>query len=518
MLEPRIFVNIASYRDTECQWTIKSLFEKAKFPDRVFVGICWQFIADEDADCFTFETRPEQCRVIKVDARDSLGACWARSKVQTLWQGEEYTLQIDSHMRFVQDWDEILLAMLKECPSERSVLSTYPPTYVPPDTLGEENIAIMFASEFDQQGILKLHSRALSMKDAPASPAINPFCAAGLLFSSSAIIKEVPYDPYLYFLGEEITLAVRLWTSGWDIYTPNKVVVYHDYTQRPGRRRHWNDNKDWNLINDVAIKRIHHLLEMEEINDAEALKEVDRYGLGRKRTLAQYQDFSKVDFRRRLIDGKTTEEIEMAAPPAVRRKKNSEVFTKNYASNGWGAEETRCGDGSTMKKTETIRAELPKLFSFLGIRSLIDAGCGDLNWMRHISQGLNLYLGYDIIEPQIEEARKLVADRPNHLFALADISLDTLPQADAILCRDVLTHLPHWMAKEALARFKASRSAHLIATTFQNGKNDRVFVGGWQPVDLTVPPFFLPPPFMTISEGLAGTSKSLGVWRLEDLP
>ncbi len=518
MSAPRIFVNIASYRDTECQWTVKDLFEKAKLPDRIFVGVCWQFIASEDDDCFKVTTRPDQCRVIEVDARDSLGACWARSKVQSLWQGEEFTLQIDSHMRFVRDWDEILLEMLRQCSSERAVISTYPPSYTPPDLLGDENVAIMFAREFDQRGILKLHSRALAMKDAPAQPPLNPFCAAGLLFGPSQIIQDVPYDPYLYFLGEEITLAVRLWTSGWDIFTPNKVVVYHDYTQRPGRRRHWNDNKDWNLINEVAIKRIHHLLDMEEVDDAEALKEIDRYGLGRARTLAQYQEFSKVDFRRRLIDGKTAEEIETSATPDERRKRNSDVFTKNYTENGWGAEETRCGDGATMKRTETIRAELPKLFDFLGVRSLIDAGCGDLNWMRHISQGLNLYLGYDIVEPQIDEARKRVAERPNHLLALADISLDTLPEADAILCRDVLTHMPHWMVKETLARFKASRSRYLIATTFQRGKNDPASLGGWQAIDLTAPPFSLSTPSLVVSENLPGATKGLGVWRIDDLP
>src|SRR5260221_13345699 len=54
---PRIFVSIASYRDTECQWTVKDLFEKARHPERVFAGICWQFIAAEDADCFEVRTR-----------------------------------------------------------------------------------------------------------------------------------------------------------------------------------------------------------------------------------------------------------------------------------------------------------------------------------------------------------------------------------------------------------------------------------------------------------------------------
>ncbi len=110
----RIFVQIASYRDTECQWTVKDLFEKAEHPERVFVGICWQFDPDMDDGCFLVETRPEQQRIVKFHVKDSRGVCWARHEVQKLWRGEEYTLQIDSHMRFVQNWDSRMIAMLEK--------------------------------------------------------------------------------------------------------------------------------------------------------------------------------------------------------------------------------------------------------------------------------------------------------------------------------------------------------------------------------------------------------------------
>src|SRR5690349_12094054 len=104
--KPRIFVQIASYRDPDCQWTVKDLFEKAAHPERVFVGICWQFIKGED-DAFFKEPypRPKQVRVHEMDAREAKGVCYARSLTQKLWKDEEFTLQIDSHMRFEQGWD-----------------------------------------------------------------------------------------------------------------------------------------------------------------------------------------------------------------------------------------------------------------------------------------------------------------------------------------------------------------------------------------------------------------------------
>ena len=55
----------------------------------------------------------DRFRIINVKDIDSLGVCWARHSVQQLYSGETYTLQIDSHMRFEQDWDEILIEMLK---------------------------------------------------------------------------------------------------------------------------------------------------------------------------------------------------------------------------------------------------------------------------------------------------------------------------------------------------------------------------------------------------------------------
>ena len=133
---PSIFVNIASYRDPECQWTLADLFAKARHPERVFVGICWQFVPEQDQHCFLVRPRPEQVRVVEVHADHGRGTCWARAQAYQLWRGEDYVLQIDAHSRFVADWDEVLLATLAECPSPRPILSAflsgYDPSYTDP--------------------------------------------------------------------------------------------------------------------------------------------------------------------------------------------------------------------------------------------------------------------------------------------------------------------------------------------------------------------------------------------------
>jgi hypothetical protein len=62
----RIFVQIASYRDPECQWTLEDMFEKAANPDRIFAGVVWQFVPREDDHCFELSFPPEQVRTAYV--------------------------------------------------------------------------------------------------------------------------------------------------------------------------------------------------------------------------------------------------------------------------------------------------------------------------------------------------------------------------------------------------------------------------------------------------------------------
>ncbi|MGE3714633.1 MAG: GlcNAc-transferase family protein, partial [Alphaproteobacteria bacterium] len=299
---PTIFVQIASYRDPECQWTVKDLFAKAKCPERIHVGICWQFIKDEDKKCFVEPyPYPDQVRVLEFDARESKGVCWARYELQKLYKGEDFSLQIDSHMRFEQDWDETLVQLWDDCKNDHAILTCYPPGYTPPDTLYRDFIHGMGAQRFDDNGILLMKGRpAYKMDKLPEKPMPGAFASGCMLFGPGRMVKEVPYDPHLYFFGEEITLAVRLWTHGFDLFHPNKPVVYHNW-KRDKRPTHFSDHENWPQINKRSFARVRHLLGMETSSDAEVIKDIRKYGLGKKRSLKEYEEFSGVDFAARTF-------------------------------------------------------------------------------------------------------------------------------------------------------------------------------------------------------------------------
>ena len=124
-----IFVSVASYRDSELVPTIIDCLSKARWPSSLKFGVCWQFAEDEHLP--TWITTDPRFIIIKVPANQSLGACWARSEIMKLWNGEDYYFQIDSHHRFEYFWDEYLLKTISYSTSKNTLITTYCPPYDP---------------------------------------------------------------------------------------------------------------------------------------------------------------------------------------------------------------------------------------------------------------------------------------------------------------------------------------------------------------------------------------------------
>ena len=136
-------------------------------------------------------------------------------------------------MRAVEHWDDLLLTTWKECSDERAVLSVYPNGFQQPCRLQTSTLPVMAAAGFDAYGILKLRgiSRFQLPEEQPDRPIPGAFIAGGFLFGPGSIVSDVPYDPDLYFYGEEIAMSARLWTSGFNIYAPNRLLLFHLYRQ-----------------------------------------------------------------------------------------------------------------------------------------------------------------------------------------------------------------------------------------------------------------------------------------------
>ena len=191
-------------------------------------------------------------------------------------------------------------------------------------------------------------------------------------------------------------------------------------------------------------------------------------------------------------------------------------FSEIYRDNLWGDTESVSGRGSTVARTANIRDALPQLLQRIGAQSLLDAACGDFNWMRLIDLGEIQYTGVDVVPELIRRNRERYSGAKK-TFEVADVTSDPLPTADAILCRDCFIHLSYKDIHRTLANLKRSGAQFLLATTHVNIlKNTDVKTGAWRNVNLQLAPLFFPAPIELLVED-AELGKCLGIWKLSDL-
>ncbi len=291
--------------------TVADCLRKASHPERLRFGICWQHGPEEPFPPFDADSR---FRVLDVDWQQSRGACWARSEVMKLWSGEPWFLQVDSHCRFLQGWDEVLLRTAADTGSRKPILSTYPSPFAPGENeqLLEAPMQIELQS-FSAEGIPQLIPANMPWRQDDLLTGHRPrrarFLAAGFLFAPGSFVTEVPYDPDLYFLVEESSMAVRAFTHGYDLFHPSQTIVWHDYI-RADAKKHWGDHtpasatpKPWHELDLASRRKVQRLL---------LGKPVASHGLGSIRTLAEYEAYAGISFRLRKAHPYT---LRAAEPP-----------------------------------------------------------------------------------------------------------------------------------------------------------------------------------------------------------
>ena len=202
------------------------------------------------------------------------------------------------------------------------------------------------------------------------------------------------------------------------------------------------------------------------------------------------------------------------------------VFAYIYQSKHWYDGESFSGPGSSLSSTSTIRLMLPAILRSVGARTMIDAGCGDFNWMKELVADLNLelYLGVDIVQSVIAENQKKYGN-DHVVFMDLDVVEDPLPAVDVIMCRDVLAHLSYEDIHRALRNFKASGARFLLATSFSSIRENslEMISGNFRSVNLQVSPFGFPEPLISVFElssedKMVLYGKRICLWRIADLP
>jgi len=256
-----IFVSIASYRDPDLINTVKSCYENAKNKHLLYFSI---FSQAEDNEHVNLSFIPEnQIRYIRTHWSESKGACWARS-ISTDNLIGKYFLQIDSHSRFKNNWDELIINNYIDAQKfwgNKIIITSYPD----PFELNEDGTDSLI--EYHSLKKLKAfwHEESKMIQSSPnwedVVDIVNGdeifFLSANCYFSLIDIVKEIPYDELLYFTGEEPSLALRAYTRGVRLISPVVKFMYTNYNRpNSNRKLHWEDHSEWWKLNQDSYKRL----------------------------------------------------------------------------------------------------------------------------------------------------------------------------------------------------------------------------------------------------------------------
>ena len=323
-----IFIQIASYRDPELIPTLKDCIANAKYPENLRFGICWQHGPEESLDEYINDSR---FKIIDIPYMESKGACWARHLIQQKYDGEMYTMQLDSHHRFIRNWDEECISMLEGLQKDgfkKPLLTGYISSYNPKNDPAER-VDVPWKMNFDRfipEGAVFFLPASIDDYKERTKPLRARFYSAHFAFTLGQFCKEVPHDPDYYFHGEEISIAVRAFTNGYDLFHPHKIIAWHEYT-RAGRTKQWDDVKDWGKHNDQCHAKNRKLFGMD---GEERATDFGVYGFGTERTLEDYEKYAGMSFKSRSVQQFTLDHKEPPNPVYDSQKEYEESFLRVF--------------------------------------------------------------------------------------------------------------------------------------------------------------------------------------------
>jgi glycosyltransferase involved in cell wall biosynthesis len=326
----KIFVQIASYRDPQLRITIEDMIKNAKWPERLVFSIARQFSPDDKFDDISDYYTDDRFKVLDIPHEESKGVCWARNLTQQLYDGEQYTLQIDSHMRFAPNWDKEMIGMIKQLQKKgykKPLLTGYVSSFNPEnDPQGRINEPWRMAFDrFIPEGAVFFLPETIPNWKQLTEPVPARFYSAHYCFTLGEFSVEVQHNPEYYFHGEEISIAVRAYTWGYDLFHPHKTLIWHEYT-RKGRTKQWDDDKTWSEKNNHSHLTNRKLFGMDGLTQE---GHDGPFGFGPVRTLRDYEKYAGLLFENRAVQQYT---LDKNYPPNPYNFETEEEWKNSFAS------------------------------------------------------------------------------------------------------------------------------------------------------------------------------------------
>lgn len=295
-----IFVQIPSYRDWELPETIRDAVNRKSGDNTVTFGVHNCMLADDD---MSLDFGSAVVRLKQSIAPDNIGLQKARKIANSLYDGEDYYLQTDAHMRFVQDWDKILIDdhnTYRNAGIQKPLITQYPGDYQ------YDNLPDRADPPFSKTTVCFCEHREQFLRTLiPSQKAVSakPGChfhysvSGGFIFADGNFSKITPNEN-IAFWGEEPLIAARAFTHGYVIVTPTRFVVWHLYASGRSfehiRRHHvWQDFSElWQEMDAISKTEYQSIFTERRVSDD---------ALGTERTLEEFEEFTGLNFANKTI-------------------------------------------------------------------------------------------------------------------------------------------------------------------------------------------------------------------------
>jgi len=322
-----IFIQIAAYRDPELLKTIKDLLKNSYSPENLKICIAWQHSLKDKWDYIPSEyLNDPKFKILDIPYTKSKGVCWARNQIQQHYGGETYTLQLDSHHRFIKNWDKELIQMYKSLQSKghkKPLITSYLPSYFPKEDPKNRTQEVwkMDFNRFTPEGYIFTYPSTIDNYKTLKSPIPARFYSAHFAFTTGKFCNEVQHDPNMYFHGEEPSIAARAFTWGYDLFHPHKILAWHEYT-REGKVKQWDDDKKWDERDRESHLRYRKMHGMDGEKCSPCVERaMGKYFFGKERTLEEYEKYIGVRFKDRKVQKYT---LDFQYPPNPQYNSNEE--------------------------------------------------------------------------------------------------------------------------------------------------------------------------------------------------
>lgn len=311
----KIFLHLPAYREPELIPTILNAMENASNPKRLTFGICRQYNPEDGFDNLDEFRNNKQFKIHDMLYTEAKGLPYARAIInEQLLGDEEFVLQLDSHHRFIKNWDLKLIkwydGLVKK--GYNPILTGYLPYYNPFNDPADRTMEpwMQEAASFYPHGTIFIRPTGIPNWQELTEPIPSRFMSGHFSFGPNKWAKTIKHDPDIYFSGEELNLTIRTFTHGYDLFHPHKLVIWHATmrTERDGKLV-WDDQSKrgedmWWRQQDIGRAKIRQLLRTEDNGF-----DLTGYDIGDVRTIRDYEKYAGIHFKNKSFQWYTKQNL-----------------------------------------------------------------------------------------------------------------------------------------------------------------------------------------------------------------